>query len=190
MTELLLGCGFSRTKLLGSRGDALAFRDLITLDYNAKCEPDLICDLDCFGEWMVPREGENDQGRKCLDGVFFKKDFFAEVHAYEVLEHLGSQGDAVSFFNTFRNIHRILIPGGYLFATVPSRHSPWAWGDPSHRRVIQQESLVFLSQKRIAANRSRGTQMSDFSELWPLDFEIVASADDHISHKFCLQAIK
>jgi hypothetical protein len=50
--------------------------------------------------------------------------------------------------------------------------------------------LVFLSQKRIAQNRARGTQMSDFAGLWDLDFDIIASADDHINHKFCLQAIK
>jgi hypothetical protein len=106
------------------------------------------------------------------------------------LEHLGAQGDAPAFFGSFANIHRVLVPGGFLFATVPSRHSPWAWGDPSHRRLIQQESLVFLSQKRIAQNRARGTQMSDFAGLWDLDFDIIASADDHINHKFCLQAIK
>lgn len=190
MSELLLGCGFSRAKLLGQRGQPLQYYDLITLDCNSKCEPDLIGDLDQLGPWIIPNEGETDQGRKCLDGVFFKGNFFAEVHAYEVLEHLGTQGDAPAFFNTFTNIHRLLVPGGFLFATVPSRHSPWAWGDPSHRRVIQQESLVFLDQDRIAQNRARGTQMSDFSQLWPYNFKIVASADDHINHKFCLQAIK
>jgi predicted SAM-dependent methyltransferase len=124
------------------------------------------------------------------DGVRFKSSIFDEVHAYEVLEHLGHQGDAAAFFGCFANIHRILIPGGFLFATVPSRHSPWAWGDPSHRRVIQQESLAFLSQNIIKQNRARGTQMSDFSDLWNLDFQIIASSDDHINHKFCLQAIK
>jgi hypothetical protein len=190
MSELLLGCGFSRAKLLGQAGHPLAFQDLITLDYNIKCAPDLLCDLDEPGEWTVPNEGETDQGRRCLSGVKIRDNFFTEVHAYETLEHLGTQGDAADFFGCFANIHRVLIPGGFLFGTVPSRHSPWAWGDPSHRRVIQQESLVFLSQKRVAANRARGTQMSDFSQLWSLDFEIVASSDDHIYHKFCLQAVK
>ena len=190
MSELLLGCGFSRQKLLGQNGHALEFKDLVTLDYNLKCAPDLVCDLDTAGPWMVADEGRTDQGKKCLEGVFFKPDFFAEVHAYEVLEHLGTQGDAAAFFNCFSNIHRILVPGGFLFATVPSRHSPWAWGDPSHRRVIQQESLVFLDQERVAQNRKRGTQMSDFSDIWNLNFKIVASSDDHIYHKFCLQAVK
>jgi Methyltransferase domain len=192
MSELLLGCGFSRQKLLANRGDPLEWRDLITLDFNLKCSPDLNCNLDAPppSDWWI--YSHTDNGKRCLDesATKIKDNFFAEVHAYEVLEHLGTQGDAPAFFNTFANIHRVLVPGGFLFCTVPSRHSPWLWGDPSHRRVIQQESLVFLSQKRIAQNRARGTQMSDFSDLWTLDFEIIASADDHINHKFCLQAIK
>ena len=191
MSELLLGCGFSRAKLLGQAGHPLAFQDLITLDYNIKCAPDLLCNMDeGFLQWHISEFTDN--AKRCLDesATKIKDNFFAEVHAYEVLEHLGTQGDAADFFGCFANIHRVLIPGGFLFGTVPSRHSPWAWGDPSHRRVIQQESLVFLSQKRVAANRARGTQMSDFSQLWSLDFEIVASSDDHIYHKFCLQAVK
>jgi SAM-dependent methyltransferase len=191
MSELLLGCGFSRQKLLGQKGHPLAFADLVTLDHNGKCSPDLLCDMNMFaGGWEISDCTEN--GKRCLDesAAKIKDNFFAEVHAYEVLEHLGAQGDAPAFFGSFANIHRVLVPGGFLFATVPSRHSPWAWGDPSHRRLIQQESLVFLSQKRIAQNRARGTQMSDFAGLWDLDFDIIASADDHINHKFCLQAIK
>src|SRR5271163_65442 len=190
MSELLLGCGFSRQKLLANRGENLEWKDLVTLDYNEKCAPDLLCNLDQT-YWTVSRLQASEQGRRCIgNDEKIKDNFFNEVHAYEVLEHLGTQGDAAAFFNCFANIHRILVPGGFLFATVPSRHSPWAWGDPSHRRLIQQESLVFLSQKRVTANRARGTQMSDFSELWSLDFDIIASADDHIYHKFCLQALK
>jgi SAM-dependent methyltransferase len=187
MSELLLGCGFSRQKLLGQNGHALEFKDLITLDYNLKCAPDLLCDLNRGFIYEF-----TDNGKRCLDenGSRIKSDFFDEVHAYEVLEHIGTQGDAVAFFDIFRLIHRILVPGGFLFATVPSRHSPWAWGDPSHRRVIQQESLVFLDQERVAQNRKRGTQMSDFSDIWNLNFKIVASSDDHVYHKFCLQAVK
>jgi SAM-dependent methyltransferase len=192
MSELLLGCGFSRSKLLGGQGDQLIFKDLITLDFNRKCEPDLVCNLDfAWPQWEIDY-ALTENGLRCLDETRTKMrdNFFAEVHAYEVLEHLGSQGDAAAFFNTFSNIHRLLVPGGHLFATVPSRHSPWAWGDPSHRRLIQQESLVFLDQARVAQNRARGTQMSDFSDLWSHNFKIVASSDDHIYHKFCLQAVK
>ena|SRR5580698_5525078 len=190
MSELLLGCGFSRQKLLGQAGHPLQFTDLITLDHNPNCNPDLLCNLE-EKYWTVNMYSASEQGRRCIGGdEKIRDNFFSEVHAYEVLEHLGTQGDAVAFFSCFSNIHRILVPGGFLFATVPSRHSPWVWGDPSHRRVIQQESLVFLDQERVAQNRKRGTQMSDFSDLWSLNFKIVASSDDHIYHKFCLQAVK
>jgi SAM-dependent methyltransferase len=191
MSELLLGCGFARQKLMAQRGHPLSFADLVTLDYNAKCKPDLVCDMD-MPYWDCSPMTE--RGRESVEENFMKlrvkSDYFDEVHAYEVLEHLGGQGKADEYFWTFENIHRVLKSGGFLFATVPSRHSPWAWGDPSHRRVIQQESLAFLSQKIVAQNRARGTQMSDFSDLWALDFDIIASSDDHINHKFCLQAVK
>ena len=196
MTELLLGCGFSRQNLLGLPGAPLEFQDLITLDKNEKCNPDLLCNLDEMSDWLCVPVSEH--GSECLfnrhgmgsgGNGFIKRDYFDEVHAYEVLEHLGTQGDAASFFATFNNIHRVLKPGGHLFGTCPSRHSPWAWGDPSHRRIISQESLIFLSQEKITMNRKRGTQMSDFSDIWNKDFKIIASSDDHVYHKFCLQAV-
>lgn len=189
MTELLLGCGHNRQKMMALPGEPLAWRDLITLDNNPYCEPDIYCDLD-MTFWRP--NAVTDKGVKPIVHPMggFIQNFFDEVHAYEVLEHLGMQGDVASFFATFRNIHSILKPGGHLFATVPSRYSPWLWGDPSHRRVIYQESLNFLSQKIIKENRVAHTSMSDFSELWDRDFDIVASTDNHTTHAFCLRAIK
>src|SRR3546814_6014455 len=78
---------------------------------------------------------------------------FDEVHAYEVLEHLGSQGDFRSFFAHFGEIYRALKDGGILFATVPAWDSVWAWADPSHRRVIAPETLVFLDQTQYREDR-------------------------------------
>lgn len=194
MSELLLGCGFARQKLLGAPGTDLQWKDLYTLDINNKCKPDLLCDMNNFERWYM--RDFTGHGVSCidtdpdLDAPHIMDSFFQEVHAYEVLEHLGQQGDAESFFATFRNIHRVLVPGGFLFGTCPSRYSAWAWGDPSHRRIISQESLVFLSQDIIASNRKANTAMSDFSDIWDLDFKIIASSDNHQTHTFCLQAIK
>lgn len=187
MSELLLGCGFARQKLLGAPGTNLQWQNLVTLDINAKCDPDIICDLNApIWSGATIRKPELFETYEWK----FKQNIFQEVHAYEVLEHLGQQGDAESFFATFRNIHHVLVAGGFLFATCPSRYSAWAWGDPSHRRIISQESLVFLSQDIIASNRQANTAMSDFSDLWDLDFKIIASSDNHQTHTFCLQAIK
>lgn len=192
MTELLLGCGFQRQKLLGLDGN-LEWKDLVTLDINVKAKPDIWCDLDFIdgnGIWC-PKIGGVDRRPDCYDNhEYIKESYFDEVHAYEVLEHLGSQGDAVSFFATFSNIHRVLKPNGHLFATVPSRYSPWLWGDPSHRRAILKESLIFLDQAQVTANRKAGSPMSDFSDLWTRNFKIVSSRDNHSFHMFVLQAIK
>lgn len=197
MTELLLGCGHRREKLLGLPGSDLKWKFLYTLDINEKCKPDILCDLDssvAWDLWSIDSDKCTMHGLDCIDTPVsspkIKESYFDEVHAYEVLEHLGRQGHAPSFFATFSNIHRILKPNGFLFATVPSRYSAWLWGDPSHRRVILKESLVFLDQQQIRANRAAGTAMSDFSYLWTQDFRIISSRDNHTNHVFCLQAIK
>ena len=194
MSELLLGCGFARKKLLALPGEPHEWKDLVTLDNNEACKPDLRCDLDyfdAFGCWLIQHvftkrayECTRDTGHHIDDSQF------DEVHAYEVLEHLGQQGDARSFFLCFENVWRVLKPGGHLFATVPSRYSAWLWGDPSHRRVICAESLAFLSQEVIAKNRAQGSAMSDFSALWTRDFKVLSAQDNHTSFIFCLQAIK
>ena len=194
MSELLLGCGFSRKKLLGLPGVPLEWKDLVTLDNNEACKPDLRCDLDYFdvvGQWLIKHVfSEHGYKATTVNGHMLKDNYFDEVHAYEVLEHLGQQGDAAAFFACFSNIHRILRNNGVLFATVPSRYSAWLWGDPSHRRVICAESLAFLSQEVIAKNRAQGTAMSDFSALWTRDFKVLSAQDNHTSFIFCLQAIK
>lgn len=190
MTELLLGCGHSRKKQAGMPGTPLEWQNLVTLDNNSLCEPDIICDLNTT-HWLCAalnpigfEATENEDGL-----VQIRDDYFEEVHAYEVLEHLGQQGDIESFFSTFANIYRILVPDGLLFATCPSRFSPWLWGDPGHRRVIQQESLIFLDQGQYKFQLGK-TAMSDYRDEWKGDFKCLSSTDDHTFHRFVLQAIK
>lgn len=127
-----------------------------------------------------------------MDAWTFKESIFDEIHAYEVLEHLGSQGDAPTFFSDFSQIWRILKPGGHLLATVPSRFSPWLWGDPSHRRAILPESLVFLDQAEYVRqlDGSTKTAMSDFRYLYKADFKILHAQDDRTTFTFVLEAVK
>jgi hypothetical protein len=114
---------------------------------------------------------------------------FDEVHAYQVLEHLGQQGDVLSFFATFNEIWQALKPGGHLFAMVPSIKSRWCWGDPSHKRVIQPESLVFLDQEEYHKQVGHNS-MSDFRHIWKGDFSVEHSEDDGNDHTFVLKAHK
>jgi hypothetical protein len=190
MTELLLGCGHSRVKQAHNPGTSTDWENLVTLDSNGDCKPDLHCNLnDSF--WLA--RAMNSIGEKCLmhphERSAIQNDFFSEVHAYEVLEHLGTQGDYASFFHTFYNIWRVLINGGILFATCPSRHSAWAWGDPGHTRLIQPESLVFLDQNQYTVQLGK-TPMTDYRSVWKGDFKILSSIDDRQCHRFVLEAVK
>lgn len=168
MRELLIGCGNSRRKKVGL--GVLVWNDLTTMDHDPNCGADIAHDLDVT-PWPV------------------ESDSFDEVHAYEVLEHLGKQGDFKSFFAAFGEIYRVLKDGGMLFATCPSRTSAWAWGDPSHTRVIQPESLVFLDQTEYAKQIGK-TAMTDFRWLWQGDFEPLHLDDNGESFSFVLKAHK
>lgn len=190
--ELLLGCGHSREKRLGLPGERLEWRGLVTVDHNEDVDPDYCIDLNQV-EWSPFRVASTPNLWTHLnDDAVIRSDHFDEVHAYEVLEHMGQQGDADSFFACFSEIWRVLKPNGHLFATVPSRYSAWLWGDPSHRRAILKESLVFLDQTQYIRqlDHDRPTPMSDFRNIYTADFDIVESSDNQVTHIFCLRAVK
>jgi len=172
--ELLIGCGRSRDKRIDPGGAPRAWQNLTTLDSNEDVKPDVVLDLE------VDHLSDH-----------FGEDVFNEVHAYEVLEHLGRQGDAIEFFITFADIWRVLKPGGFLCGTCPSRFSEWLWGDPGHTRAILPVCLKFLSQPFYdQCDGPRPTAASDYRAIWQGDFEIIRSHDDHTLHWFVLQAIK
>lgn len=162
MTELLLGCGSRTKKDLHLKGRE-TFENVTRLDINADHNPDVVHDL-------------------TVHPLPFKDNSFDEIHCYEVLEHLAYQGDYKFFFSEFTEYARILKPDGYFFASCPAYGSKWVWGDPSHRRVIQHESLVYLDQDEYKAQVGV-TPMSDFRYLYKAHFKIVMthSTDD----RFC-----
>lgn len=166
--ELLIGCGNSRRKkhTLGS----FEWEELVTIDHDPNCGADVVHDLDVT-PWP------------------FEDDTFDECHAYEVLEHLGRQGDYKAFFRHFAEIYRILKPGGVLIATVPAWDDVWAWADPSHTRVIAPQTLVFLDRTQYEKQIGK-TAMTDFRWLWHGDFAPVASQVEHGCFKFALEAHK
>lgn len=167
--ELLIGCGSNLSKRLTCDGTQ-AWSSVTTLDYNNDHKPDVVWDL-----MTLP--------------LPFNPNTFDEIHAYEVLEHTGAQGDYKFFFAQFSEFHRILKPNGHLLATCPSRHSVWAYGDPSHTRIMQKEQLIFLSQERYKAGVGK-TSMSDFRNIYKADFEIVHVDENEETFQFVLKAIK
>ena len=169
-TELLIGAGSSRVKKLVPWGHQPTWDNLITLDNNPDHKPDIVHDLE---KPYIP----------------LPYDFADEIHAYEVLEHTGQQGDYEFFFAQFSDFWRVLKPGGLLIGSCPSRHSAWAFGDPSHRRIVQPESFVFLVQPEYTCQVGK-TAMSDFRHIYKADLDIQHSDDNGESFTFILCAVK
>jgi SAM-dependent methyltransferase len=149
--ELLIGCGNSKKKQLATKGRD-QWKNLVTLDIDPNAKPDVLWDLEHL---PLP----------------WADDTFEEIHAYEVLEHVGKQGDYRGFFALWNELHRILKPGGYVFATCPMWDSAWAWGDPGHTRVYQTETLVFLDQAQYEDQVGK-TPMTDYRWLYKGNFSI------------------
>ena len=172
MPELLVGCGNRREKLFTMEGRPKEWTELITLDIseNLAKPADYVHDLT---DLPLP----------------FDDDCFDEVHAYEVLEHTGAQGDWKFFFNQFYEFWRILKPGGILCGSCPLWDGKWAWGDPGHTRIISSASLVFLSQREYKAQVGNGA-MTDYRAYWDGDFDLVGMKEDEENWGFILQAIK
>lgn len=197
--ELLIGCGFRRVKQVNPwkltiepiRADVQQFQDwqaLTTLDINSECKPDLLCDLDDTSRSLRAGMWKNSTGVD-EDGVLLWN-WWDEIHAYEVLEHLGSQGDYRSFFWLFESLYNILKPGGFLVATVPSRYSEGLWSDPGHRRAITPSTLLFLDQSYYY---DVGTDVrSDYRFVYSGDFARIYSYDnkEYGTHSFVLRAMK
>jgi predicted SAM-dependent methyltransferase len=151
MKELVLGSGHKSAKILNTNG-LDNYVNPVTLDINPDTNPEIVWDLN-------------------VRPLPFMDEEFDEIHAYEVLEHLGTQGDYKGFFEEFYEYWRILKPGGLLAGSCPNWNSIWAFGDPSHTRVLSSASFVFLSQDEYKKQIGK-TAMSDFRSLWKGDFRL------------------
>jgi SAM-dependent methyltransferase len=169
--ELLLGCGNNLEKKVTFPAIPAQWTELVTLDVDPSVKPQVVHDLA-----NVPY-------------TMFGDDVFDEIHAYEVLEHCGRQGDWRLYFDQFSEFWRILKPGGYLIATVPLWDSKWAWGDPGHTRIINEGSLIFLSQEEYKRQVGK-TSMSDYRGWYKADFEVISIKEDKDTFGFVLEAVK
>lgn len=168
MADLLIGAGSNHDRRINTT--RTEWDHLVTLDINPDHHPDIVHDLE-----VLPYP--------------FKDNEFDEIHAYEVLEHIGHQGNYLEFFAQFEELHRILKSDGLLCVTVPLYTSEWAWGDPGHRRVITPGTLAFLSQSQYQEQIGK-TSMTDYRFCYKGNFECVflRQMDDNMA--FVLKALK
>jgi len=165
MKQLLIGCGRNQQKKMSIDPNGPDWEDLTTLDINPNVNPDVVWDLN-----KVPYT-------------------FDEIHAYEVLEHLGSLGDYTSFFTQFEELWRILKSNGLLLGTTPTLTSPWLFGDPGHTRVISLETLTFLSQSAYS-QIDKGSPMSDYRSIYKGNFIFIGQRTEGLIFTFVLKASK
>jgi len=140
-----MGCG--RRKF-----PELEKNEVTRLDIDENVNPDIVWDLN-------------------LHPLPFKDKEFDQVHAYDVLEHLGSQGDYRFFFSEFNEYHRILKDDGLFIASTPGEESKWLFGDPGHTRVFSKQYITYLDQ-RSYEQQSGITQMTDYRHLYKGDFRL------------------
>lgn len=169
--ELLIGCGNDRKKQITFKEIPAEWsKDLITLDWSEDCNPDVVHDLN-----QLPYP--------------FDDNMFDEIHAYEVLEHCGTQGDYRFFFNQFEEFHRILKPGGWFIGSSPNWDGVWAWSDPGHTRIISPQMFSFLSQSEYEKQVGE-TAITDYRHCYQGDFELYAFKEQEHNFGFVMRAIK
>lgn len=155
--ELLLGCGNRATKPLRFQYIPQDFLNVTRLDIDPDCKPDVLHDLN-----VLP--------------LPFPDNSFDEIHAADILEHTGQQGDWKFFFAQFSEFWRILKPGGYFIGACPKWDSYWAWADPGHSRVIAPQSLIFLDQGAYA--QIGNTPMTDYRHVYKANFRTMFTTED------------
>lgn len=163
--ELLIGAGSAREKRLRCPGGSDGWTHLVTLDHEASHHPDVVANLD--------------------QSLPFAADTFDEIHGYHILEHLGRQGDAASWFRLWDELARISKVGAYFFGLVPSWKSIWAWGDPSHTRIVNEGTITFLD--RACYGQVGSTTMSDFRSSYKSDWRVVDYSYAGEEFQFVLQ---
>lgn len=121
----------------------------------------------------------------------FEDNTFDEVHAYNIMEHLGHQGDARAFFDEHYEIWRVLKPLGHYYGCCPKMENPWVFAEPSHTRVLLPHSFNFLNRSYYD-DQDWSTSVSDFRWLWKGDlrYEKVITDLSPIDWYWIMVAIK
>jgi hypothetical protein len=167
--ELLIGAGTDHRKRIWLQNQSRAWSNLTTLDMNPDVKPDVVYDL-----------------TGC--SLPFKANTFDEIHAYEVLEHIGQQGDWQFFFKQFDDFGRVTKPNGHFFLTSPHCKSSWLWGDPGHTRYVGPELFLFLDRDQYI--QLGKTAMTDYRRYFKSNWRTVFKEQRGESNLIVLENIK
>lgn len=159
--NLLLGAGNSRDKKIHLPGEESWAGELVTIDMNPNCGADIVWDLE----------------RRPLP---FGDAEFDEIHAYDVLEHWGRQGDWRAWFDEMAEYHRLLKPAGVMCVVVPINDD--ALADPGHTRFFSFNHFAFLNQKWYDEELKAHRPVTDYRWYWKLNFDVlrITSVNNHI----------
>jgi SAM-dependent methyltransferase len=169
--ELLIGAGSRRDKGFLAPGENPEWNHLVALDINPDHKPDVVWDLT---KRPLP----------------FDDNTFDSIRAFEVLEHLGQQGDYRAWFDEWSEWWRILKPNGHFIGTSPDCYSRWAWGDPGHTRIVSPETMTYLDQDEYT-KQVGVTPITDYRFVYKADFNpIHLEVTQERKFIYVLQAIK
>ena len=158
--SLLLGCGHSRQKRAGI-GSIDWTGELVRLDMTEAVNPDVVWNLE---NRPLP----------------FADEEFDELAAYDVLEHIGRQGDWRGWFDEMAEYHRILKPGGVFGIIVPV--GPDALADPGHTRFFSANYFGFLSRTFYEANLAENRPVTDYRSYITRWWQVLAIENDSNHH--------
>ena len=174
MNALMLGVGTHapRRKVKPVETEHVTDEEILwtTLDMLAELKPDVVFDLNCIETSAYTPEHR----------LPFPDETFDEIHAYDVMEHYGKQGDFRGFFTGWRELWRIIKPGGYVIGVVPLWSSKGAWSDPGHTRVITDVVLSYLCREWYKDNLGHpNSPLTDYRHLVdPCWWKLVHSDED------------
>lgn len=144
---LMLGAGNKEPKRQLQAKYSKPVDEWVTLDVLSYVKPDVLYDLNSL------RHG---------DQLPFTDEEFDEIHAYEVLEHVGRQGDWRGFFKEFKEYWRILKPSGSMSISAPIQETLWIT-DVGHVRCLALGILSPLTRKYYELNKE--SVATDYSQL-------------------------
>jgi len=97
------------------------FSGYLNVDKDPGVNPDILCDIE--------------------EGIPVDDNSVSEIKAVMILEHI----DNIIF--VMNELWRIMKSGAILDIVVPHESSAMAWGDPTHKRVFNEESFGYFCSK-------------------------------------------